>query len=246
MPTGDLPGWNEVFSDDFDTASSLVWPQWQIYGGDQPPGDPGAWWDASHATLKDSILKLRGYQDPSDGSPAGAWATTGVKDRTAQLYGKWEVHARMDNGRGIAPVILLWPESNRWPDDGEIDFAEDGGQDPRATDYMTVHYACGSDQDCNIQQSTPVDWSEWHTYGVEWTPGKIVITVDGKNVATDTSHVPDVPMNLAIQDQDGRSFEMYVLGLVPERNNAAGSRLRYRLGCRVLASQLVQRPISLL
>jgi len=109
----------------------------------------------------------------------------------------------MDNGEGIAPVLLLWPASNNWPTDGEIDFAEDGGQNPRSTSYLSdVYYgACGSDDACVDQQSTSVDWSQWHTYGVEWTPGKIVFTLDGNNVATVTSNVPTGPMHLGMQDQ---------------------------------------------
>ena len=201
MPTANITDWNLLSSDNF-SESSLNASVWQSYWG-QPGGDPGGWWNTNHLTLGSSILDLRSYKDTSQGAAAGAWATAGVAQRASQTYGKWEVRAKMNNGKGIAPVLLLWPQSNNWPTDGEIDFAEDGGQNPRSTDYMSLHYsgACGSDHDCQTQQTTSVDWSQWHTYGVEWTPGKVVFTLDGKNVGTITSNVPTGPMHLAMQDQ---------------------------------------------
>src|SRR5215218_2888682 len=37
MPDGDLPGWRQVFTDDFDR--STLGPKWDVYTG-QPDGDP--------------------------------------------------------------------------------------------------------------------------------------------------------------------------------------------------------------
>ena len=43
---------------------------------------------------------------------------------------------------------------------------------------------------------------QWHTFGVEWTPGKLVYTLDGSTWATVSDvNVPAVPMRLCIQSQ---------------------------------------------
>lgn len=43
-----------------------------------------------------------------------------VAQRLDQLYGTWEIRARVDKGTGYGPALLLWPKSGKWPDDGEM------------------------------------------------------------------------------------------------------------------------------
>jgi beta-glucanase (GH16 family) len=45
--------------------------------------------------------------------------------------------------------------------------------------------------------------TQWHTWGVVWTPTSITYTVDGHawNSFTNASEVPDVPMTLDLQQQ---------------------------------------------
>ncbi len=96
-------------------------------------------------------------------------------------------------------VALLWPTSDTWPP--EIDFTEDNGASPRAVDTATEHWGAASDPQ-QIHDTLNVDLSQWHTVGVEWTPGKIVYTMDGVPWATETNvNVPDVPMQLALQTE---------------------------------------------
>ena len=46
--------------------------------------------------------------------------------------------------------------------------------------------------------------------GVEWTPGRLVYTLDGRRWATVRSpHVPDQPMELALQTQAGTCTDRY-------------------------------------
>jgi beta-glucanase (GH16 family) len=113
-----------------------------------------------------------------------------------QTYGKYLVRFRFDSGAGVAHVLLLWPASESWPP--EIDFSEDNGRD-RQTDYGTLHYGANNTQ---IQNALSVDLTQWHTLGVEWTPGQLVYTVDGRVWArTANAAVPSVPMVLDMQTQ---------------------------------------------
>jgi glycosyltransferase involved in cell wall biosynthesis len=53
-------------------------------------------------------------------------------------------------------------------------------------------------------------FTSWHTAGVEWTPGKLVYTLDGEPWATVRSrHVPREPMELAMQAQAGTCGHRY-------------------------------------
>jgi beta-glucanase (GH16 family) len=193
MPVGDVAGWHQVLADDF-TGSSLNTSIWHTYGG-QPGGDPGGLWAGSHVSVANGDLVISGYRDSVFG---GAWVTGGVSSSPGlkQTYGKYLVRMRMDSGVGISHIVLLWPADNSWPP--EIDFSEDNGHN-RSTNYGTLHYGPTNTQ---IQNQVAVDMTQWHTFGVEWTPGKLVYTLDGQPWATTTNaNVPAVPMVLDMQTQ---------------------------------------------
>jgi beta-glucanase (GH16 family) len=127
--------------------------------------------------------------------------TGGMADNSGQLYGRWEFRARTDYGRGFSSAILLWPDSERLSD-GEIDIAE--------VPYEKrdlVHYILHSGPDGNTLNGwhLPGDYSQWHTFAVDWLPDHITWYVDGAAVytVTDKSRIPDTPMHLAIQLDEG-------------------------------------------
>lgn len=214
MPTTPVPGWREVFADDF-TGSALDLSRWFTYDG-EPGGDPGGWFATSHVSVTNGNLVIAGYRDPAYG---GKWVTGGVSDRPGlvQTYGKYLVRFRCEAGTGIAHAILLWPADNSWPP--EIDFSEDNGSD-RQTTYSTLHYGLTNTQ---VQRQTAVDLTQWHTVGVEWMPGRLVYTLDGSIWSTVTSpHVPASPMALAIQTQAwaaGDNWERGVDATTPAQVN---------------------------
>ena len=190
MPVGDVAGWRQVFADDF-TGSGLS-SRWGAYSG-RPGGDQYTTWSPSQVQAGNGRLVLRGQEQD------GQWLTGGVSNHTvSQTYGKWEVRLRVDRSDDLTYAVLLWPERPVWPP--EIDFAEDGGGVRDAT-TATLHY--GSDN-AQIQREVRADFSQWHTVGVEWLPGKLTYTLDGRPWATaESSGVPDMPMWLAVQTQGG-------------------------------------------
>lgn len=197
------PGrWKPVFSDHF--RHGLDRSKWGRYHG-QPGGDPGGWWDPSHVVVRKGVLNLETYRDPRFGN---RWVSGGLSNARAlkQTYGKYAVRFRVDRGRGVAAIILLWPVRDHWPP--EIDFAEDGGITSRRSSISaTLHYGR---EDHIIQRSVRADFTRWHTAGVEWTPGKLVYTLDGRPWGTVRSrHVPREPMELAIQTQAGTCGHRY-------------------------------------
>ena len=151
-------------------------------------------------------LVIRGYKDPAAVTASGCTTdanglvTGGVKlTANSQTYGKYEVRMRIDNGQGVSLVALLWPTADTWPP--EVDFTEDNGAAPRTLDTATEHWGTATNP-LSVEDTLPVNLSQWHTVGVEWSPGKIVYTMDGTPWATETNaNVPDMPMQLALQTE---------------------------------------------
>jgi len=188
-------GWHRVFFDDFNHG--LKSSRWGRYSG-QPGGDPGGWWAPSHAVVMHGVLNLETYRDPRFGR---RWVSGGVSSASAlkQTYGRYDVRLRIDAGRGVAFVALLWPEG-KWPP--EIDFAENGGE-TNARDHVTATLHYGAD-DKQVQRTLRADFTHWHVLGVDWTPGKLVYTIDGRQWAVLRNHaVPAQPMEMDLQAQAG-------------------------------------------
>jgi beta-glucanase (GH16 family) len=194
MP-GQLPGWRQVFADDFD-GNALDRSIWGAYDG-QPSGAPNAWWDPSHVVVHDGMLDLQTYQDSRFGNK---WVSGGVSSAPAAslTYGKYLARFRMDDGFGVAGILLLMGRDS-WPP--EVDFAENGGDNNRQHMSAVLHY---SPQNLQVHRTVYADFTQWHTIGVEWTPGKLVYTLDGEAWATvEGDHVPADPMDFDIQAQAG-------------------------------------------
>ena len=92
-----------------------------------------------------------------------------------QTYGRWVVRAAMEKGAGYGPAILLWPDSEKWPEDGEIDIVEMPRGD-RSRALMTAHYGKNNDQHSH---GVPGDFTQWHTYAIDWLPDRIIFYIDG-------------------------------------------------------------------
>ncbi len=104
----------------------------------------------------------------------------------SQKYGKFEIRAKLPTGKGLWPAIWMLPTNPKygaWAASGEIDIMELHGSDP-STVAGTIHY--GATWPSNVYTGKSYTLpnngtaADWHTYGLEWTPGEISWTVDGK------------------------------------------------------------------
>ena len=183
------PRWTTSFVDDF--TGTAPDPEWYLYSG-KPASGPGGFWSPSHVLVSGGELRLRTTYEGGQWV-SGGLARTGPKPMT---YGKIQVRFRMHAATGVSYALLLWPDIEKWPP--EIDFGEDGGGD-RTVTTATLHHAPGNSI---VQHQLSGDFSTWHTIGVEWTPGRINYTLDGRPWAVDRGAiVPSIPMHLALQTQ---------------------------------------------
>ena len=125
------------------------------------------------------------------GSTTGTFDWTSGRVRTAgklsRAYGKFEIRAKFPRGKGFWPAIWMLPEEPSpyasWAANGEIDIAEGWGSKPTEL-AQTIHY--GGVWPNNVYKGETVTFpnggtmDQWHTYAVEWTPGKIQWFIDGK------------------------------------------------------------------
>lgn len=191
---GSIAGWKLIYSQDF--SGSGLPAGWGAYSG-QPGGDPYGQWDPANVIVSDGALHLM----------ATASATGGVMfTGNPQTYGMYLVRMKGDYEPGlqISDIVLLWPQRDVWPP--EIDFFEDSGG-ARDTYKATVHPGPNGDNSNQTHVTVDSNATQWHTYGVQWTPTSIIFTIDGHQAGAAVPHSglpawPDIPMNLALQSQN--------------------------------------------
>lgn len=121
--------------------------------------------------------------------------STNIWDRT---YGRYEVRFRADPVPGYKTAFLLWPRSEQWPRDGEIDFPE-GSLNGTINGF--VHYQGATSGNEQAAFSTNSTYTSWHTATIEWLPTSVTFLLDGKVVGTTKSRIPNTPMHWVLQTE---------------------------------------------
>jgi hypothetical protein len=216
MPVGDLPGWTQVFTEDFLSGNVPV--------GGFPGAAYGAKWSANYAdgtpdtaaqllqsksgyypskvlSVSDGVLDM--YLHSENGVSMGAAPApklTPISERpyNSQLYGRYSVRFRADALAGFKAAWLLWPDSKQWPEDGEIDFPEG---DLAAHIYAAMHGTGSPDGGAVDVFHTAVTFASWHTATTEWSRGRVKFFLDGTLIGTSTAAVPDTPMHYLLQTE---------------------------------------------
>jgi hypothetical protein len=204
-PAGDLPGWHQVFLDDFNTPVPL---------GSFPAAVSNTWWaypSTAHDTtgngrydpekvvsIGGGIMNMFIHTEGGEHLVAAPVPKVTASPKYGQLYGRYAVRFRADALPGYKTAWLLWPDSEHWPGDGEIDFPE-ANLDETIKGYVHhVGASSGSDQDAF---STSARYPDWHTAVIEWTPGKVVFTLDGQVIGQTTDRIPNSPMHWVLQTE---------------------------------------------
>jgi hypothetical protein len=190
-PGSAMSGYTQDYVQDF-TGSSLP-SGWATFSG-QPGSDPGAQWSPSHVVLSEGMLQLNAYEDPNYGNE---WVTGGVcQCGLGTTYGAYFVRSRV-TGAGPTNVELLWPLAHVWPP--EIDFNETAGDTDETS--ATVHFTSSNAED--QRRLYNIDMTQWHTWGVIWTPSQIIYTMDGEVWGTVdvAAEIPNQAMTLDLTQQ---------------------------------------------
>jgi beta-glucanase (GH16 family) len=128
---------------------------------------------ALHHTWNSGDIKSGGGEITLHGDSGAMQRPTG-KD-AGQGYGYYEVTAKMSTDVQ-GPAVVLWPSDDKWSGN-EIDIVEVINGKP----YGTVHWNDNGRDAFQTVDFHGVDETQWHDYGVEWSPGKVEWFVDGRS-----------------------------------------------------------------
>ena len=196
--------WHLTWSDEFE-GPSLNRTVWNVKTNAThccgPRGKPGELelYVPDAAFVEDGRLHLR-TRDRRTAPVAGpggkpfnftsGWVDT--KGRFAQRYGRFAANCSLPqrNATGIWPAFWLMPDnaSQCWPTGGEIDVFEFNGNWLEDSVFGSYHWAeqgaCGKDKApipgrAYRPRGSGTDWQrQFHTYAVEWSPGRLDFLVD--------------------------------------------------------------------
>jgi len=106
-----------------------------------------------------------------------------TKGKGDWLYGRFEIRAKLPEGRGTWPAIWMLPthsEYGGWPKSGEIDIMENVGYDPH-----TIHGTSHTEKynhSINTQRSGQINCPDcaekFHLYALEWDESEYRIYLD--------------------------------------------------------------------
>ena len=181
--------WQQSFSEDFDRLDLSRWTTHYPWGGHYIPGSkeeeyyidpvPGS----TPFSIENGILTIAANRASSIQATQhqGRRYTSGALTSYpsfAQLYGYFEMRAKLPPGRGLIPQFWLVQTDMTWPP--EIDVLETIGEPTRM--YATVHWG-----KTDHHKSFAVDVSDmttgFHSYGVAWTPDYVAWYFDGGRIA---------------------------------------------------------------
>ena len=200
MPVGDLPGWKEIFSDDFLTDAPLgsfpgtLYPGWTAYPDTyHDTSGNGQYSPERTLSVQGGVLHINVH---TENGVHYSSAPEPMKGQ-GQIYGRYAIRFRatqMTNDYKAA--WLLWPDSDVWPADGEIDYPEGG---LASTFSAFAHYASAAGgQDAFDTMTT---FAAWHTAVTEWAPTGVSFYLDGTLLGTSTTEVPSKAMHFVLQTE---------------------------------------------
>ena len=214
--TGDLPGWKQVFVEDFSAGDvplggfpgPLYRARWSAGYKDGTPDTAGQKNGGKTGYYPSKVLSVRNgtldwYLHSENGITMGAAPTPRIPNASSNprranslLYGRYSVRYRADAIPGFKTAWLLWPDSGVWPRDGEVDFPEG---DLAKIIYGAVHYdRNGADAFEKLDSDQSV--TSWHVATMEWSPGRVEFFLDGRSLGVSTK-APTKPMHLILQTE---------------------------------------------
>lgn len=216
MPVGDLPGWKQVFTEDFTKGDvplgafpgPAYQADWSAGYKDGTPDTAGQTSGGKSGYFPSKVLSVTNgvldwFLHSEDGVFMGAAPTPRIPNASAAppranslLYGRVSVRFKADSLAGYKTAWLFWPDSGVWPRDGEIDFPEGDLGDMI---YGAAHFAAPQDGFDKFDSTSP--FTSWHVATTEWSPGRVEFLLDGQSLGVSTTLVPATPMHYILQTE---------------------------------------------
>lgn len=192
-PTGDgstaaaAHNWGPVVTgDEFNYTGAPDANKWNVYDSAGHAGNGVR--SPAQASVDGNKLVINGT---ANGTTAGLSAKF-----ANQKYGRWEARIAASGDNEYHMVSILWPDSQNWPCDGEVDYAETTG-DWNVINFFQ-HYSCDNQQ---TMATKAIDVTQFHNYAVDWSPSGMVGYIDGVEWFRDEvpAHQPPGSMHQTLQ-----------------------------------------------
>merc|ERR1719215_117128 len=183
-PEYTVPVWAEEFDDERGDGS-LNESRWVLtYSGSGNGNNEEQFYTNRRDNLyvEDSVLKIVGKRENFE------WKQFTSGKITTKNMGDWgpgtriEVRAKLPLGVGTWPAIWMMPTDSNyggWPASGEIDIMEALGRSHGHV-FGTIHtHAYNHMKGTQKGKSFYTDFSEWHTYALDWEKEKLTWYTDG-------------------------------------------------------------------
>lgn len=190
-----------VWSDDFDTNGAIDNTKW-FHQAQLPT--PGSWYNGevqhytnrtANAIVENGFLKIIAKKESfTDQGYTKQYTSARLNSKFAFTYGRVEVRAKLPSGVGTWPAIWMlgkninenggyWDTqgygTTGWPACGEIDIMEHWGTNQNYV-QSAMHTPSSYGGTVNLGgQTVPTASTDFHVYAMEWTPQKMVFSVDG-------------------------------------------------------------------
>ena len=209
MPVGNLPGWQQVFTEDFKTPAALgSFPgsgydsRWFCYSGYGDTSNHGVYSPDKVLSVNGGILDW--FVHTEGGAHRVAAAVARVPSTGwGQTYGRYSFRFRADTLPGYKLVPILWPDSDNWGE-GEVDFPEVSQLVSNERMYANLYQRGDTSTGkpgpgTRFTSGLPANDSGWHTATIEWSPGSITYYLDGARLGTHSTGVPNTSFHLVFQ-----------------------------------------------
>jgi beta-glucanase (GH16 family) len=189
--------WELLWADEFE-GSRLDTESWNVeampdpfneelqYYPDRSDDDPG-----SNVWLEDGVLVIEAREEKYEHRDYTS-ARINTQGKREFLYGRFEARMRLPGGTGMWPAFWLLGsniDEVGWPACGEIDVMEGKGRLPRWTSGAIHRGPEPSLNRITVAEYTLPSGSfhqAWHTFAVEWEPGRMEWFVDEVSFQTVT------------------------------------------------------------
>lgn len=140
--------------------------------------------DLKNAHVENGVLSIEALRE-NVGSRRYSSARMVTKGKAEWLYGRYEIRAKLPEGRGTWPAIWMLASKQTygtqyWPDNGEIDIMEHVGYDPTvihgSMHTKTFNFTINTQKTATRRIDTAL--SDFHVYALEWDPDKIKFIID--------------------------------------------------------------------
>jgi beta-glucanase (GH16 family) len=192
----DLPGWELIWSDEFDGAT-LDRSKWEFEVNARGGGNNELqYYVTNNVRVHDGQLVIEARKERYTGLD-GARDYTSSRIRTKRkadwLYGRFDIRAKLPKGKGIWPAIWMMPTAEKyggWPNSGEIDIMEVLGQEPGKV-YGTLHYSRAGGRHTYTGTNTTLAAGsfadDFHVFRLDWETNAMRWYVDDRLYQTQTN-----------------------------------------------------------